>query len=77
MSTIPEVVAAREEKLEVLLLSLVTNMVVIPDTYRSIKEEVEAEVCEQYGVILVAMLIVVSAAYWSRRRASTDANRVA
>jgi len=58
MSTIPEVVAAREEKLEVLLLSLVTNMVVIPDTYRSIKEEVEAEVCEQYGVILVAMLIV-------------------
>jgi len=47
MSTIPEVVAAREEKLEVLLLSRVTNMVVIPDTYRSIKEEVEAEVCEQ------------------------------
>lgn len=47
MSTIPEVVAAREEKLEVLVLSLVTNLVVIPDTYRSIKAEVEAEVCDQ------------------------------
>ncbi|OAX33192.1 inosine guanosine and [Rhizopogon vinicolor AM-OR11-026] len=43
MSTIPEVVAAREEQLEVLVLSLVTNTVVIPDNYRSIKAEVEAE----------------------------------
>ncbi|KAH7912842.1 nucleoside phosphorylase domain-containing protein [Hygrophoropsis aurantiaca] len=43
MSTIPEVVAAREEKMDVMVLSLVTNMVVIPDKYRSIKEEVEAE----------------------------------
>lgn len=44
MSTIPEVVAGEEEGLEVLVLSLVTNMVVIPNKYRSIKEEVEAEV---------------------------------
>ncbi|KAH0831122.1 nucleoside phosphorylase domain-containing protein [Lanmaoa asiatica] len=43
MSTIPEVVAAREEGLEVMVLSLVTNMVVIPDKYRSIRNEVEAE----------------------------------
>ncbi|EGO01230.1 hypothetical protein SERLA73DRAFT_179356 [Serpula lacrymans var. lacrymans S7.3] len=43
MSTVPEVVAAREEGLEVLVLSLVTNMVVIPEKYRSIREEVEAE----------------------------------
>jgi hypothetical protein len=27
------------------VLSLVTNLVVIPDGYRSIKEEVQAEVC--------------------------------
>jgi purine-nucleoside phosphorylase len=47
MSTIPEVVAAREEKLEVMVLSLVTNTVVIPDTYRSIKAEVEAELAGQ------------------------------
>lgn len=44
MSTIPEVLAAREEGLEVIVLSLVTNFVVIPDKYRSIKEEVKAEV---------------------------------
>lgn len=44
MSTIPEVVVAREEGMQVMVLSLVTNMVVIPDSYRSIKEEVEAEV---------------------------------
>ena len=44
MSTIPEVLAAREEGLNVLVLSLVTNLVVIPDKYRSIKEEVAAEV---------------------------------
>lgn len=44
MSTVPEVLAAREEKLEVIALSLVTNLVVIPDTYRSIKAEVRAEV---------------------------------
>ena len=44
MSTIPEVLAGKEEGLEVLVLSLVTNAVVIPDRYRSIKAEVEAEV---------------------------------
>ena len=44
MSTVPEVLAAREEGLNVLVLSLVTNFVVIPNSYRSIKEEVEAEV---------------------------------
>ncbi|KAF8624746.1 hypothetical protein AX17_007077 [Amanita inopinata Kibby_2008] len=43
MSTVPEVVVAREEGLNVMVLSLVTNFVVIPDTYRSIKEEVAAE----------------------------------
>lgn len=44
MSTVPEVLAAREEGLNVAVLSLVTNFVVIPETYRSIKEEVQAEV---------------------------------
>jgi purine-nucleoside phosphorylase len=44
MSTVPEVVVAREEGMDVLVLSLVTNAVVIPDGYRSIKEEVAAEV---------------------------------
>jgi len=43
MSTIPEVIVAREEGLEVIVLSLVTNLVVIPDGYRSVREEVEAE----------------------------------
>jgi len=43
MSTIPEVIAARVEGLEVMVLSLVTNMVVIPEKYRSIRDEVEAE----------------------------------
>ncbi|KAI0078099.1 hypothetical protein K474DRAFT_1594786 [Panus rudis PR-1116 ss-1] len=43
MSTVPEVVAAREEGMEVMVLSLVTNAVVIPETYRSIKAEVKAE----------------------------------
>jgi len=44
MSTIPEVLAAREEGLNVMVLSLVTNFVVIPDTYRSIRDAVKAEV---------------------------------
>lgn len=44
MSTVPEVVAARDEGLNVLVLSLVTNKVVIPDGYRSVREEVDAEV---------------------------------
>jgi len=43
MSTIPEVVAAREEGLEVLVLSLVTNKVVLSAGSSSVQEEVEAE----------------------------------
>ncbi|KZP21294.1 purine and uridine phosphorylase, partial [Athelia psychrophila] len=43
MSTVPEVVVARAEGMEVLVLSLVTNAVKIPDGYRSVKAEVEAE----------------------------------
>jgi len=48
MSTIPEVVAARDEGLGVLVLSLVTNKVVIPDGYRDIRAEVEAEVSQRH-----------------------------
>lgn len=44
MSTIPEVLAAREMGLDVVVLSLVTNKVVIPDVYDSVREEFEAEV---------------------------------
>jgi len=44
MSTIPEVVAAKHAGMEVLVLSLVTNMVVIPDKYRSAREEIDAEI---------------------------------
>jgi len=47
MSTVPEVVAARDEGMEVTVLSLVTNAVVIPATYRSIKDEVAAELAGQ------------------------------
>ncbi|EIM87429.1 inosine guanosine and xanthosine phosphorylase family protein [Stereum hirsutum FP-91666 SS1] len=43
MSTVPEVVAARDEGMGVLVLSLVTNKVVIPEGYASAREEVEAE----------------------------------
>ncbi|KDQ56773.1 hypothetical protein JAAARDRAFT_131880 [Jaapia argillacea MUCL 33604] len=43
MSTVPEVCVAKEEGMEVMVLSLVTNFVVIPEKYRSIKEEVQAE----------------------------------
>lgn len=43
-STVPEVVVAREEGMEVLALSLVTNMVIMPDhVRRSVREEVEVE----------------------------------
>lgn len=48
MSTVPEVLAAREEGLNVMVLSLTTNFVVIPQTYRSIREEVRAEVRFHY-----------------------------
>ncbi|KAI0313879.1 nucleoside phosphorylase domain-containing protein [Amylostereum chailletii] len=44
MSTVPEVVVARDEGLNVLVLSLVTNMVASSEGYRSVKEEVEAEI---------------------------------
>ena len=44
MSTVPELVVARQEGMEVIVLSLVTNAVVIPEKYRSIKAEVKAEV---------------------------------
>lgn len=46
MSTVPEVLAAREEGLNVMVMSLVTNFVVIPKEPRRIKEEVEAEVSQ-------------------------------
>ncbi len=47
MSTVPEVVAARDEGIRVLVLSLVTNMVagVVQATHgRSVREELDAEV---------------------------------
>jgi purine-nucleoside phosphorylase len=47
MSTVPEVVAARDEGLRVLVLSLVTNIVVgvVPGTDgKSVREELDAEV---------------------------------
>ena len=49
MSTVPEVVVAREEGMQVMVLSLVTNMVVIPDEYWSIKAQVEADVGRLLG----------------------------
>jgi len=58
MSTIPEVLAAREEGMNVLVLSLVTNFVVIPEKYRSIKEEVAAELAGRR--VEVPVLPVVS-----------------
>ena len=51
MSTVPEVLAAREEGLNVAVLSLVTNKVVIPE-YASVREEVEAEVRAASDVVL-------------------------
>lgn len=44
MSTVPEVVAAHQAGLDVLVLSLGTNAVVIPEGYRSAREAVDAEV---------------------------------
>ncbi|KAJ3732187.1 inosine guanosine and xanthosine phosphorylase family protein [Lentinula guzmanii] len=44
MSTVPEVLAAREEGMNVLVLSLVTNAVVIPASYQSVRDEFEAEI---------------------------------
>jgi purine-nucleoside phosphorylase len=47
MSTVPEVLTAREESMNVMVLTLVTNAVIIPEKYRSIKAEVRAEVSEK------------------------------
>ncbi|KAG8681395.1 hypothetical protein FRC09_017518, partial [Ceratobasidium sp. 395] len=44
MSTVPEVVAAHQAGLGVLVLSLGTNPVIIPEGYRSAREAVEAEI---------------------------------
>jgi len=50
MSTVPEVLAAKEEGIKhLMVLSLVTNPVIIPDGYRSIKEEVAAEVSKLFS----------------------------
>jgi purine-nucleoside phosphorylase len=49
MSTVPEVLAGREEGLNVAVLSLVTNFVVIPEKPASIREQVKAEVCARYS----------------------------
>ncbi|KAJ7163798.1 inosine guanosine and xanthosine phosphorylase family protein [Mycena crocata] len=57
MSTVPEVLAAREEGLNVLALSLVTNAVVIPDGYRSIRDEVLAELAGKRVELPVADVV--------------------
>ncbi|EAU83949.1 inosine guanosine and xanthosine phosphorylase family protein [Coprinopsis cinerea okayama7 len=57
MSTIPEVLAGREEGLNVMVMSLVTNFVVIPDKYRSIKEEVDAELAGKKVELPVAQVV--------------------
>ncbi|KII91639.1 hypothetical protein PLICRDRAFT_105769 [Plicaturopsis crispa FD-325 SS-3] len=57
MSTVPEVVAAREEGLNVLVLSLATNPVVVPEKYRSIKEEVAAELAGTPLVVPVVQTV--------------------
>ena len=44
MSTVPEVIAAREQGLNVMVLSLITILVVILETYRDMRMEVRAEV---------------------------------
>ncbi|KAJ7087274.1 nucleoside phosphorylase domain-containing protein [Mycena belliarum] len=57
MSTVPEVLAAREAGLNVMALSLVTNAVVIPDGYRSIREEVLAELAGKRVELPVADVV--------------------
>jgi len=57
MSTVPEVLAAREERLNVMALSLVTNAVVIPEGYRSIREEVLAELAGKRVELPVADVV--------------------
>ncbi|KAG6907393.1 hypothetical protein DXG01_009040 [Tephrocybe rancida] len=43
MSTVPKDIVACEVGLNVMVLSLVTNFVVVPDKYRSIRDEIEAK----------------------------------
>ncbi|KAJ7725070.1 nucleoside phosphorylase domain-containing protein [Mycena metata] len=57
MSTVPEVLAAREAGLNVMALSLVTNAVVIPEGYRSIREEVNAELAGKRVELPVADVV--------------------
>ncbi|KAF5348927.1 hypothetical protein D9756_009731 [Leucocoprinus leucothites] len=57
MSTVPEVVAARDEGMEVMVLSLVTNFVVIPPSYWSIREEVEAELAGKPVVLPTSQIV--------------------
>jgi len=57
MSTVPEVLAAREAGLNVMALSLVTNAVVIPEGYRSIREEVLAELAGKRVELPVADVV--------------------
>ena len=59
MSTVPEVVAARDEGIRVLVLSLVTNLVVGVDEQdtrgRSVREELDAEVRNRF--IYICLLL--------------------
>ena len=65
MSTVPVVVTAREEGLEVMVLSLVTNFVGIPDTYRSACDEVAAKASPAiYQMRLLRIFIYFS--LWGR-----------
>ncbi|KAJ3570888.1 hypothetical protein NP233_g4111 [Leucocoprinus birnbaumii] len=57
MSTVPEVVAAKDEGLDVMVLSLVTNFVVIPSSYWSIREEVEAELAGKPVVLPTSQIV--------------------
>lgn len=57
MSTVPEVTAAKEEGLNVMVLSLVTNFVVTSSSYRSIREEVEAELAGQSLLLPAAQVV--------------------
>ena len=69
MSTVPEILAAREEGLEVIALSLVTNSVVIPDTYRSIKDEVKTEVTA-YSLTQKSLFIAFRTSFSLKGRSS-------
>ena len=62
MSTVPEVVAARDEGVRVLVLSLVTNMVVgvVPGMgAKSVREELDAEVRRGLGWLGVCVVIFI------------------